>query len=240
LAAEAGVEVAGSELVGLMPRASAVATSGDLLRLIGAPLGDRLLEDRLADRLPDPAGALPRYAAQIESTGHLDPGGGSAVALSLLLGRACLVKAIDLSRDGRGKLTNSELDDLMARLPSAGRLVEEAREDHHAFAELMTAWKLPKGPTRKDALRAARVPAVYVPENVFEQAVEVAEVAAAIAEGGNTNLVNDAVAAAELALAAGRVARLNARANQKKKDRRGYSTLLGRLEDAAKRARDSV
>ena len=104
----------------------------------------------------------------------------------------------------------------------------------------MTAWKLPKGPTRKDALRAARVPAVYVPENVFEQAVEVAEVAAAIAEGGNTNLVNDAVAAAELALAAGRVARLNARANQKKKDRRGYSTLLGRLEDAAKRARDSV
>ena len=56
--------------------------------------------------------------------------------------------------------------------------------------------------------------------------------AAEVAEKGNPNLVNDAVAAAELALAAGRVARLNARANQKKADRQDYADLMERLEAA--------
>jgi glutamate formiminotransferase len=234
-----GASVVRSELVGLLPRAAAVSAAGTLLHL-PEPLHERILEDRLSEELADPGADLADYLDQLASPGHLDPGGGSAVSLALALGRACLEKAIELSKGGKGELGDDDLAALSKRAPDPETLIDAARDDHRAFAELMEAWKLPKGPERKAALARARVAAVDVPEQVLHVAVEVAEVAAAVADGGNKNLVNDAAAAAELALAAGRIARLNARSNQKKKDRRGYKKLLERLEAAAARARDAA
>jgi glutamate formiminotransferase/glutamate formiminotransferase/formiminotetrahydrofolate cyclodeaminase len=237
-AGEAGVEVARSELVGLMPRSAAVGAAGELLRL-EVPLAERVLEDRL-DALFDPTGPLERSAAQIAGPGALDPGGGSAVALGLALGRACLAKAIALSRDGKGELSEEELDALEADLPDTASLFALASDDHRAFASMMAAFRLPRGEARKSALRETRGQAVAVPQRMLELAISVAEAAATLAERGNGNLINDALAAAELALAAGRVARLNARANQRKKDRDDLSGPLARLEQAARRAREAT
>ncbi len=237
LAAAEAVAVAEAELVGLMPRAALIEASEALLRLAPPPLAERVLEDRLEESLVDPAGPLPGYLRHLAGARSDDPGGGSAVALGLALGRACLEKALHLSRGGKGQLGDAELDALQASLPDTGALLELARADHTAFANLMAAYRSPRGPARKEALRAARGPAVSVPEQILRAAIDVAEAGARLAEAGNPNLKNDAAAAAELALAAGRVAALNAQANHKKGERRDYAQKLARLEAAAQRAR---
>ena len=76
-----------------------------------------------------------------------------------------------------------------------------------------------------------------VPEATLAAAERLAAVAARVASEGNRNLVNDAAAAAELALAAARIARLNARANSTRKARRDYAEELEALEEHAAQAR---
>lgn len=230
-AAEAGVEVARSELVGLMPEVALHEATRSLLRL-EAPLPERVLEHRLRT-MPDPAGRLPRYLAEIERDAHDAPGGGSAAALALALGEACLAKALAFSSEGRGSLDDAERVRLSAQLAGVNDLMDLARADHRAFAELMTLWQSPKGtPGRKQALEAARAEAIRVPSELLARALRLAEAAAEVAAKGNPNLVNDAAAAAELAAAAGRVARLNARSNQRRKSRESFQDALDRLETA--------
>ncbi|MGE0709372.1 MAG: glutamate formimidoyltransferase [Planctomycetota bacterium] len=235
-AAEAGVEVAKTELVGLMPEVAVCEAARTLLKL-GEPLPERLLEARLRSSLEDPAGPLPRYLETLSSTAADAPGGGSAAALALALGEACLRKALGFSRGGKGELDEATLDVLEGGLSGPDALLDLARDDHRAFAELMAAWQSPKGaPGRKERVAAARAEAVRVPEDTMTRAVALAEAAARLAEHGNQNLVNDAAAAAELALAAVSVARLNARANQGKAPQ-DYPQVWA-LYAAVKRVRD--
>lgn len=253
LAREAGVEVASSELVGLVPRAAVAEAAGTLLRLPSGPdgarpLAGRVLEDRLEEAgLYDPTGhVLPQLAA-IASTERLAPGGGSAVAVSLAFGVACLRKALALSRGKPPRaglaperaLTDAAIDGLVAQLPSDAALVALAREDHEAFAGLMEALGLPRSdPSRAAAIAKARGPAVEVPQTLLRHAETVAAAAAEAAERGNPNLVNDALAAAELALTAARVARVNARANRPKQAGDADDDVrVARVEAAAARAR---
>lgn len=230
-AAEAGVEVARSELVGLMPEVALHEAARALLKL-DAPLPERVLEHRLRTA-PDPAGPLPRYLAELQSDAPDAPGGGSAAALALALGEACLAKALAFSSEGRGSLSDADRARLSAELAGANDLIGLARADHRGFAELMALWKSPKGtPGRKQALEAARAEAIRVPSELLTRALRLAEAAAEVATKGNPTLVNDAAAAAELAAAAGRVARLNARANQRRKARESLQAPLDRLEAA--------
>lgn len=256
-AAQRGVAVRGSELVGLLPRAALEEATSTLLGLV-PPLGGRVLEERLeaAALLPDPdqvgasrVGAplldpgspLERWTAAISSPAPLAPGGGSAVGLALALGRACLAKAARLSAGREG----FQLDEALAALTGPrdpADLAGLAVEDHLAWAGLVAARQRPKAdPGRAAAVEAARAAAVAAPERTLSLAVVLADAAAGVAEAGNPHLRADAAAAAELALAAGRVARLNARANL---PRGGDAALtaaldatLGRLEAAVDRVR---
>lgn len=239
LAGEAGVEVASSELVGLMPQVALAEASEALLAIDGGALGARVLETRIQQDLVDPtATPFPRYLDRLAGTEHDDPGGGSAAGLALAMGQACLSKALGLSRGGKGQLSDADLDTVEQGLPTRSDLLDLAREDHRAFASLMNAYRLPKAdPERKATIRARRGPAVETPEQLIAAAVSLAESAARVACEGNPNLLNDAIAATELALAAARVARLNARSNQTKRTRQGYAEQLARLEAAAARAR---
>lgn len=233
LAGLEGTRVAASELVGLMPRQALREVSEVLLRL-PTSLADRVLEDRLqASALLDPGGRLDRTTAQLASAAPDAPGGGTGAGLALALGLAGLRKAITLSRGGRGALSDADLDALEGALPAERELLQVAREDHEAWATFLAARQRPKDdPARAAAVRAARVAAVGAPERLLALALPVAEVAARVAREGNAELVNDAAAAAELALAAGRVARLNARVNSLRAERKDYAAELTRLEAA--------
>lgn len=246
LAAAEGVLLAGSELVGLLPRRTATEVAGTLLRLRPAPgappgapaLEGRILEDRLeAAGLYDPADRLDLQLAAIASPERLAPGGGSAVATGLALGVACLRKALALS-ETKGSLTPDDRARLAAALPADAALLELAREDHLAFAGLMAALGLPKtDPARAGLVEAARARAVAAPAAVVRVAAAVAEAAAEVARRGNPGLVNDAQAAAELALVAGRIAARNGQANRKGAPDPAEEAALARAEAAAGQAR---
>ena len=245
LAAAAGVEVAGSELVGLLPE-QALLEAAQVGLGLRQDLGPCVLERRIA-ALGDPAGPLPAFLSALASPEPDAPGGGSAAAVTLALGEACLAKALALSGDrGSGEQGSGEKGSLDAReraalasaLAGEARLSALAREDHAAFAGLMALWKSPKGtPGRKQALAAARAEAVRVPVQILAQAERLAAAAAEVAERGNPNLVNDAAAAAEFAAAAARIARLNARANQTRAALSDLAEPLARIDAALARAR---
>lgn len=239
LAALEGTRVAACELVGLMPR-DAVREAAEVLLRLPQPLGGRVLEDRLeASALLDPGGRLDRTTVQLASPAPDAPGGGTGAALALALGLAGLRKAVALSRGGKGALADADLDALADSLPAERELLELAREDHEAWAHLLAATQRPKSdPGRAAAVKAARGPAIAVPERLIALALPVAEAAARVAREGNPYLVNDAAIACELALAAARVARLNARTNSLKADRKAYAAELARLEAAAAAARE--
>ncbi len=246
LAAAEGVLLAGSELVGLLPRRTATEVAGTLLRLRPAPgarhgapaLEGRVLEDRLETAgLYDPADRLDLQLAAIASPERLAPGGGSAVATGLALGVACLRKALALS-ETKGALTPDDRTRLLAALPADATLLELAREDHLAFAGLMAALGLPKtDPARPALVEAARARAVAAPAHLIRVAVGIAEAAAEVAARGNPGLVNDAQAAAELALVAVRIAAANGRANRKGAPDAAEEAALARAEAAAGQAR---
>ena len=237
LARAGGADAGAAELVGLLPRQALREAAAGGAGFDPSVVADRVLEDRLADRLDDPGGALRHTLARIAGDAPTDPGGGTAAAMALGLARACLGKALALSRGGKGELTDAELDALEAQLPSAEDLLDLGARDHRAFATLMQVWRQPKGAARKQALRAARGPAVEVPTRLLELAVTLAEAAATVGERGNPNLVNDAAAACELSAAAAQVCRLNARSNQRRPDREGFTDALGRLDAALARVR---
>ncbi|MBL4844622.1 MAG: glutamate formimidoyltransferase [Planctomycetes bacterium] len=239
LAKEAGVEIASSELVGLMPEIAVHEVMRSLLKL-RQPLPERVLEHRLRE-VRDPGGPLAPYLMALASDAPDAPGGGSAVALALALGEACLRKALALSTDERGSLAPADLTRLEAQLTGSSELIDAARADHRAFAELMAHWKSPKGtPGRKQALAAARSEAIRVPTELLERALRLAEAAAEVAARGNPNLINDAAAAAELASAAARVARLNARSNQRRREREPLQEPLARIEAALAKVRQDA
>lgn len=193
----------------------------------------------MLERPFDPGGKITTTLAAIAAPAPYTPAGGSAATLALALGLASLRKALTLSRSGRSKLTDLEITVLWSALPDTEDLVCRAEEDRAAFAALLKAMRQPKAPPRRAAINAARGPAVAIPERLLEDAVAVAHVAAQVAERGNPNLTADAAAAAELALAAGQVAQLNARANQPRGERKDYGDLLQRLNAAARRARQA-
>ena len=249
-AARRGVALRGSELVGLLPRAALEEAAGALLGL-SPPLEGRVLEARLESAgrvdagpggapLLDAGSAFDRWAAAIASPAPLAPGGGSAAGLALALGRACLAKAAQLSAGREGFQLDEALAALIGPEDPAG-VGELAQEDHLAWAGLVATRRRPKeDPGRKAALEAARAAAVSAPQRTLALAVVIADAAAGVAERGNPHLRADAAAAAELALAAGRIARQNALANLPRAARAEAAALdatLERLEAAVARVR---
>lgn len=230
-AARRGAAVLGSELVGLAPRSAYLEAARAILGL--GPIGQKVLEERLDEApLLGASTSLERWARELASEAPLAPGGGSAAGLALALGRACLDKAIRLSAGREG---------LPPPAPPASQAahLELATADHLAWAGLAAARRrLKDAPGRAEALEAARREAVRVPEEALAWAVELAESAALVAERGNPHLRADAAAAAELALAAARVARLNARANRRKGESgEGDDRALAQIEAAVARVR---
>jgi glutamate formiminotransferase/formiminotetrahydrofolate cyclodeaminase len=108
------------------------------------------------------------------------------------------------------------------------------KRDADAYATVSEAYKLPKEPAdaaarRSEAVTKALLAAAEVPIETATAAVEVAKLALAVAERGNSNAVTDAGVAALLAHAAVTGAAYNVRVNvQALEDRSKGQTLLTR------------
>jgi formiminotetrahydrofolate cyclodeaminase len=97
-------------------------------------------------------------------------------------------------------------------------LASLVKRDAEAYSHVSEAYKLPKEPAdaatrRNEAVTSALLKAAEIPLETARASVEVAEIAALVAEKGNTNAMTDAGVAALLAEAACKGADYNVRVN---------------------------
>ncbi len=161
-------------------------------------LGDFL--DRLADRVPV-------------------PGGGATAALHAAQG-AALLGMVARYTTGEKYAEHAE---------TIGRIITEVDElrgialrladaDADAFTAVTEAYRLPKSTAEEKAARSASigqalVGAAWPPAQVISIAGMVADLAQALVEIGNRNVISDVAAAAESARAAAATARVNVEIN---------------------------
>jgi glutamate formiminotransferase/formiminotetrahydrofolate cyclodeaminase len=179
-AAAVGVEVTGSEIVGLVPREallavgrhylerqglSPAAPDGDLVHIAVRSLGlsdarpfvaaEKIIEDRLAAGRTTLTGLTVREFTNRVSADAAVPGGGSVAALcgALGAGLAAMVGNLTYRRPER----EAERPLLKALAGKAqdlkARLTDLVTEDSEAFEAVMSAMRLPKGSDDEKAAR---------------------------------------------------------------------------------------
>jgi glutamate formiminotransferase/formiminotetrahydrofolate cyclodeaminase len=247
-AARYGAQITHSELIGLIPQKALIDAAVWHLQLDDFE-EDQILEVRMRNAQAE-AGGTPGV-----DTGFLDdlaagtaaPGGGSAAAYSGAMG-AALVAMVARLTVGKKKYQDVEeqmgpvivrADQLRADLTTA------VEKDSAAFQEVMAAFGLPKETeaqksARSDAIQAATLHAAEVPLDVVAMAAEVIELAAQVAEVGNTNAITDGGTGAAIARAGLNGAAMNVRINLSSlKDQRAvknFETALIELEKRAEKA----
>jgi glutamate formiminotransferase/formiminotetrahydrofolate cyclodeaminase len=124
------------------------------------------------------------------------------------------------------------------------QLVALVKRDADAYAHVSEAYKLPKEPAdaaarRTETITNALLKAAEVPLETARAAVEVAQIAALVAEKGNSNAVTDAGVAALLAHAAAKGASYNVRVNvQALDDKSKGQSLAQEAQQLVKKAGD--
>ena len=144
------------------------------------------------------------------------PGGGSAGALAGAVGAALLAMVGNLTAGKKGhEAVDRTMRDLVVESDRLrGELVRLADDDVRVFANVMAAYRLPRGDNgeraaRRTAIQAALRDATETPLEVARVCGEVIALAAIAAEDGNRNVVSDAGVGVVAAHAALRAAALN-------------------------------
>jgi glutamate formiminotransferase len=220
-AARYGINILGSELVGVIPQESLVNSAEYYLRLENFDR-NQILENHLLD-LGD--GGESSSTTEMEFLEKLAssapaPGGGSAAAYSGAMASA-LVAMVARLTIGREKY--ADVEGRMYELASrAERLrswfTDAVTKDELAFQYLLAARKLPRTneseqEIRLGAIEAATAKAAAVPLQVAENAAKVISMAKEVAENGNKNAITDAGTSAILAWTALHSAGLNVKIN---------------------------
>jgi glutamate formiminotransferase/formiminotetrahydrofolate cyclodeaminase len=246
-----GVNVTWSEIVGLVPEKAlfdAAARHMQLVQFTPAQVLDRKVREAVSGGqsvsgfLGDIAGPAPV------------PGGGSVSAHAGALA-AALAQMVAGLTVGRKKYAAVE-GEMKALAVRAAALVTRCsalvQQDADAYQGVANAYKLPReGPGsegRDRAIADALVEAARVPLLTAEACAEAAELAAVVAQDGNSNAVSDAGVAALLAEAGARGAAYNVRINlaslgadpRAEPLRTSVAQVLARTEAAAQAARDIV
>ncbi len=216
-AAEKGVEVAESEVVGLVPRGALRQVAEQALRLT-APLEGRVIEDLVPEPVDPYRAAAPFLDALAADTPT--PGGGSAAALAGAMGAAlvAMVARLTLGRE-KYAAVETEMRGVLARAEALRPALEsQVRADSASFEAFMAASRMPKKTPEEKATRAAALEetaqaAAGAPLETARLCCEVLAEANAVAEKGNRNAASDGAVAALLAHAGLRGAVLNIRIN---------------------------
>ena len=163
---------------------------------------------------------LSRVLAAVGNTTHPPPGGGSVAAAGGALAAALTQMVAGLSV-GRRRYTHvvSEMQQTAQRAAAlSAELSVLVGRDAAAYAAVGAAYRLPRATEEEAAARAAAIqramlPATETPLDIAAAACAVTELAADVAERGNSNAVADAAVAALLAESVCRAAALTVRAN---------------------------
>ena len=230
----AGAHVTWSEIVGLVPERVLLDSAKHYLKLAQFT-NDQVLERQVARALrhsaanaaPEaasshdniPAPAADAFLAAVASAEPV-PGGGSVAAYAGALGAALTRMVTQLTL---GKKKYAAVEPEIADIASSAKALMEKLEglvasDAVVYSAVSAAYKMPKGTeaeidARKQAITTALLAASEVPLETARACAGVADLAAAVAEKGNSNAITDAGVAALLADAGCKGAAYNVRIN---------------------------
>ncbi|MFL5556905.1 MAG: glutamate formimidoyltransferase [Gemmatimonadaceae bacterium] len=236
-----GAQVTWSEIVGLVPERVLFETAASHLQLTQFTPA-QILERQVREVLGG-GESVSGFLASVASSNPV-PGGGSVAAHAGALA-AALAQMVAGLTIGKKKYAavDAEMKEVALKAVSLGnQLGALVKRDADAYASVAEAYKLPKEPAaaaarRADAVSTALLKAAEVPLDTARASVEVAALAALVAEKGNTNAVTDAGVAALLAHAAAKGAAYNVRVNvQALEDKSSGRALADEAEQLVKRA----
>jgi glutamate formiminotransferase/formiminotetrahydrofolate cyclodeaminase len=216
-AAARGVSTTWSEIVGLVPERVLFEAAARHIQLRNfSP--DMILEHKVRKAMHG-GQSLSGFVSEVAAATPA-PGGGSVAAHAGALS-AALAQMVAGLTIGKKKYAAVEAEMKEAALKAASlvtTLTGLVERDAQSYAAVMAAYKLPNEPedaakARARAIDAALVGAAQVPLETARACAEVAELAALVAEKGNTNAVSDGGVAALLAEAACKGAVYNVRIN---------------------------
>jgi glutamate formiminotransferase / formiminotetrahydrofolate cyclodeaminase len=216
-AAARGVTTTWSEIVGLVPERVLFETAARHIQLRNfSP--DMILEHKVRKAMQG-GQSLSGFVSDVAAATPA-PGGGSVAAHAGALG-AALAQMVAGLTVGRKKYAAVEAEMKEAALKAAAlvtTLTGLVERDAQSYAAVMNAYKLPNEPedaakARTKAIDDALIGAAQVPLETARACAEVTELAALVAEKGNTNAVSDGGVAALLAEAACKGAVYNVRIN---------------------------
>ncbi|MGQ0613503.1 MAG: glutamate formimidoyltransferase [Planctomycetaceae bacterium] len=231
LAAERGVEVLESEMIGLLPR-DAVDACFKEATLCANFTSDAVIEARIEKSrtaLEAPAEFLDALAGKEPA-----PGGGSAAALAGAMGASLVAMIANLTL-GKKKyaVVEERMRSILARAEALrAELFGLIRADTEAYTRVMEAYKLPQGaPERAAAVDQALQGAAAPPLRMAELCAETCELSAEAVAIGNRNAISDGGGGALLAEAAALLAADNVRINLGGVGNPAYRTETGRRLD---------
>jgi glutamate formiminotransferase/formiminotetrahydrofolate cyclodeaminase len=206
-----GMEVLGSEIVGLVPQAAISDEDVGYLRLEGFDADGQILE-----RLMSRAGQGDGFA-DMTIAGFLDalasdsptPGGGAVGAIAGAAGAGLVAMVCRLTIDRRKHEEAWErCREILSRVEKArDAFLALADRDAAAFDDVMAAFGMPKETdedkvSRSAAIQRAYTTAAEVPLKVARQAVSLMELARDVTEIGNVNAASDGASGAQMLFAA--------------------------------------
>jgi glutamate formiminotransferase/formiminotetrahydrofolate cyclodeaminase len=240
-----GLRVTGSELVGLIPLEamleagryflrkqgrSAGVPDSELIRMAIQSMGlddlsefdprKKIIEYQIAEPFGDLAQMRLVDFANQTSVDSATPGGGSAAAVTGVLGAALASMVANLTI---GKKGYEDADEKLKPLAEDAQkfkneLLKSVDRDTGAFNEVMCAFSLPRKTAeqkthRKQVIEDATKAAAYVPLAVMQLALNQLEQLRTIAEIGNQNALSDAGVAALMLRTCAEGAFLNVKVN---------------------------
>ncbi|HMH85961.1 MAG TPA: glutamate formimidoyltransferase [Gemmatimonadaceae bacterium] len=238
-----GAPVTWSEIVGLVPERVLFDTAVSHLQL--KQFTPEQVLERQVREVVSGGESVSGFLASVASSNPV-PGGGSVAAHAGALA-AALAQMVAGLTIGKKKYAavDAEMKEAALKAVALGnQLAALVKRDAEAYALVSEAYKLPKEPAdaaarRSETVTNALLKAAEVPLETARAAVEVAQLAALLAEKGNTNAVTDAGVATLLAVAAARGAAYNVRVNvQALEDKSKGQSLARQAELLVKKAGD--
>ena len=231
-AAAEGAQVTWSEIVGLVPERVLVDAAVNHLQLKQFT-PSQILERQVRDTMSG-GQSVTSFVASVASSDPV-PGGGSVAAHAGALAAALAQMVAGLSI-GKKKYAAVEAEMKNAALQAVSlgnKLAALVKRDADAYSKVSAAYKLAREPAdaarqRAETITASLLEAAEVPLETARCCVEVANLAALVAEKGNSNAVTDAGVAALLAEAGCRGAAYNVRVNVQALDDKSQGSGLER------------